>query len=260
MLAILLISISLGWHQYQVTRPFSGVPTVFLHGYNGTANSTNQMIASLDRAGVAKRTMRVTVAPDGKLKVHGRLYGKNPIVQVVYQDNHNGKQFTNWLLKVYAMLHSRYQVQRVNAVGHSAGAIAVVEAAMKHPAVKLNKLVSIAGPFNGVFGKGAKPNRFGLDKNGKPTTESPKYQQMLAEANDFQANKVLNMYGNLEDGSRSDGVVTINDARSLKYLLHNWHGAYQEREVRGKHAQHSKLHQRNWTVDMELRKFLFPRQ
>jgi uncharacterized alpha/beta hydrolase family protein len=68
---------------------------------------------------------------------------------------------------------------------------------------------------------------------------------------------VLNIYGNLGDGSDSDGVVPVNSARSLKYLLRNWHGTYQERQARGQSAQHSRLHQNNRTVDTALREFLF---
>ena len=193
------------------------------------------------------------------MNVQGSLHGKNPLIQVVYQDKRNGKQFTPWLLKVYALLHSRYHVQRVNAVGHSAGAIAVIEAAMQHPAVKMAKLVTIAGPFNGFFSRGTKPKPITLDRNGKPTPETDNYQKLSEEAKHFQASAVLNLYGNLEDGSNSDGVVPINAAKSLRYLLRDWHGTYQEREAKGAHAQHSKLHENNATVDAALRSFLLGR-
>ncbi|MFD1485150.1 alpha/beta hydrolase [Lacticaseibacillus baoqingensis] len=246
------------WRHAQATQPVSGVPTVFVHGYNGNAHSTGQMIAALTKAGVARQTMRVTVKPNGRLQVEGNLSGKNPIVQVVYQDPRNGQAFTPWLLQVYALLHRRYHVKQVNAVGHSAGAIAVIEAAMRRPAVKMHKLVVIAGPFSGAFGPGGKINSVRLAPNGKPTPQSPKYRQLLSEAKDFHAQAVLNLYGDLNDGSRSDGVVPINAAKSLRYLLRHWQGSYQVRAVVGADAQHSKLHQNNPIVDTQLRRFLYP--
>lgn len=258
LIVVLLVGISgLAWHRDAETKSVASVPTIFLHGYSGAANSTDKMIAALAQTGVAKQTMQVTVSPTGKLKVRGNLHGKHPIVQVIYQDSRNNQQFTNWLLKVYAMLHRRYHVQRVNAVGHSDGGTAVIEAAMKHPAVKMNKLVAIAAPVASGFVPSGETLPGKYDKKGKPIVASATYRQMSREVKHFQAVAVLNLYGDLGDGSHSDGVVAVNDARSLKYLLHDWHGKYQEREVQGKGAQHSQLHENNKTVDHALREFLF---
>ncbi|MCI1987511.1 MAG: alpha/beta hydrolase [Lactobacillus sp.] len=245
------------WQRHEQTQAVSGVPTVFVHGFGGTANSTGQMIQALTQAGVTKQTMRVTVTKTGTLKVKGGLYGQNPSVQVVFQGNRDGRQFTGWLLKVYTLLHRRYHVQRVNAVGHSLGAQAVVEAAMRHPAVKMAHIVAIAGPYDGILGMNDRPHQIKLTAAGKPTPMRSTYRQLLQEAPQFKAQAVLNLYGDLGDGSASDGRVAVNSARSLRYLLRHFEGPYQEIVARGATAQHSKLHQHNATVDKALRRFLF---
>lgn len=260
-LAVLVgLSGGLAWYQRLLPARAASVPTVFVHGYSGTAHSTSQMIGALTAAGVAKQTMRVTVTRAGRLHVQGSLDGRHPIVQVVFQGNRQGGKFTGWLLKVYAMLHQRYHVQRVNAVGHSMGAIAVIEAAMRHPAVKQARIVAIAGPYDGILGMDDRPHQIKLSASGKPTPARPEYQRLLKEAPNFQAQAVLNLYGNRQDGSDSDGRVAVNSARSLKYLLRRFSGSYREQAILGPHAQHSKLHQANPAVDAALRAFLFPHQ
>ena len=54
---------------------------------------------------------------------------------------------------------------------------------------------------------------------------------------------VLNIYGDLKDGSDSDGRVSNASSLSEKYLLRNVAKSYQTLEITGKNAQHSKLHQ-----------------
>lgn len=42
-------------------------PTIFVYGYRGTAFLSNQLIESAEALGVAKRSMVVTVCPNGQL-------------------------------------------------------------------------------------------------------------------------------------------------------------------------------------------------
>ncbi|MCT6902010.1 MAG: alpha/beta hydrolase, partial [Lactobacillus sp.] len=65
---------------------------------------------------------------------------------------------------------------------------------------------------------------------------------------------VLNIYGDM--GSGSDGDVTVNSARSYRYLVSKRARSYQEKEIRGPRAQHSKLHE-NTQVDRLLVNFLW---
>lgn len=69
------------------------------------------------------------------------------------------------------------------------------------------------------------------------------YEKLLG-LKDVYKNKnieVLNIYGDLKDGTHSDGRVSNSSSRSLKYLLGNSPKTYKESEYIEK-AQHSALH------------------
>ncbi|WP_435891378.1 alpha/beta hydrolase [Limosilactobacillus pontis] len=69
---------------------------------------------------------------------------------------------------------------------------------------------------------------------------------MLKLRSTFPTNtRVLNIYGDKEDGSHSDGDVPVNSAKS-----------YREVEIKGANAQHSTLHN-NSQVNRELINFLW---
>ncbi|WP_179394429.1 alpha/beta fold hydrolase [Lacticaseibacillus absianus] len=241
------------WHQTATPTP-----TLFVHGYGGSAASSDAMIASLERAGVAERTLRLTVDRAGHLHARGDLHSPNPLVQVVFEESRAGEEVdTQWLLQIYRYLRDRYGVKAVNAVGHSLGAVAVIAAAMAHPAVRMAKLAVIAGPYNGIMPVEDPPHAVTLDKQGRPSQEPVIYQWLDARRHGFAAAAVLNLYGDVGDGSDSDTRVTTQSARSLRGLLRDWSGDYRAQRVRGRAAQHSLLHQRNATVDRALRTFLF---
>ncbi|TYK44179.1 alpha/beta hydrolase, partial [Staphylococcus pseudintermedius] len=67
---------------------------------------------------------------------------------------------------------------------------------------------------------------------------------------------VLNIYGDLKDGTHSDGSVSNTSSRSLKYLLGGSAKTYRESEYVGPSAQHSELHD-NEKVARELIQFLW---
>ena len=68
--------------------------------------------------------------------------------------------------------------------------------------------------------------------------------------------KVLNIYGDRDDGSHSDGSVSNTSSQSLRYLISDRTKSYKELKITGKDAQHSKLHE-NKVVDQALNTFLF---
>ena len=55
--------------------------------------------------------------------------------------------------------------------------------------------------------------------------------------------EVLNIYGDLQDGSHSDGRVSNSSSQSLQYLLRGSAKSYQEMKFKGAKAQHSQLHE-----------------
>ncbi|MEB3363429.1 alpha/beta hydrolase [Lactobacillus sp. R2/2] len=81
------------------------------------------------------------------------------------------------------------------------------------------------------------------------------YRELLSLRKSFlKTLHVLNIYGDM--GSGSDGDVTVNSARSYRYLVSKRARSYQEKEIRGPRAQHSKLHE-NTNVDRLLVNFLW---
>ncbi|WP_124974641.1 alpha/beta hydrolase, partial [Ligilactobacillus salitolerans] len=138
---------------------------------------------------------------------------------------------------------------------------------------KINKMVVLAGPYNGIMNKGHanqptngelaglwddSPRANYLMKNGRPKIIHEEYRRLLERKNDFPTNtRVLNIYGDLKDGTRSDGLVTEPSVRSLKYLVANRAKSYQEYEIKGEMGQHSRLHIDNPEVSDKLTQYLW---
>ncbi len=94
-------------------------------------------------------------------------------------------------------------------------------------------------------------------KTGEPQRQDATYKPLLKLRSTFPTNtRVLNIYGDKEDGSHSDGDVPVNSAKSLKYLVSGRAKSYREVEIKGANAQHSTLHN-NSQVNWELINFLW---
>lgn len=265
--------------QHQRTQHYwhTHTPTVFVHGWRGGAHSTDQMITAAENAGAAHKALTVRIGPRGQLTYSGYWQAKrrNPIIQVVFTNNQAGEvQYTRWLMKLMQDLKQRYQIKQINLVGHSMGAYAVVAYAMKASNQtafpRLNKLVAIAGPFNGIIGHQVgphpndgttwtdRPHQNHLLANGRPATVHPEYKRLVKMRHRFPSQThVLNIYGNLKDGSASDGVVTLVSAKSLKYLVADQAASYHSKAAYGTSAAHSQLHENNPVGDHALLTFLW---
>ncbi|WP_082611459.1 alpha/beta hydrolase [Limosilactobacillus ingluviei] len=66
----------------------------------------------------------------------------------------------------------------------------------------------------------------------------------------------LNIYGDLNNGTRSDGDVPVNSARGYQYLVSGRAQSYHKLKITGRQAQHSRLHE-NHQVDQALVNFLW---
>ncbi|MFD1318159.1 alpha/beta hydrolase [Loigolactobacillus zhaoyuanensis] len=277
-----LAALLLTWYQRQQQNArylSSPTPTVFVHGWRGTAHSTDQMIAAAEEAGAAKKVLTVTVNPQGKLIYSGywRKNQRNPMIQVIFSNNRAGEvQYTRWLVKLMRDLKQRYQIKQVNLVGHSMGAYAVVaygmQAGQRKDFPRLNKLIAIAGPFDGIVGHPVaihpadgttwtdRPHQNKLLADGSPLIVHPEYVRLERLQQHFpRQTKVLNIYGDLQDGTASDKVVTLVSAKSLRYLVVKRAASYQTQKVNGPNAEHSRLHQNNPVVDGALISFLWGR-
>ena len=230
------------------------------------------MVAYAQKSHATNSVIRADVSSKGKVTLLGTIKkrAKNPIVEVNLQNNKSifaglsnqtsaMNKSSNYIKDVITTLQKRYRFNRINLVGHSMGNLQIAyylrnnatNAHMPH----LNKQVSIAGHYNGYIGEVGAPKTTVLNHAGKPQKMSAGYHGLLNLRKTFpQKAAVLNIYGDM--GSGSDGDVTVNSARSYRYLVSKRARSYQEKEIRGPRAQHSKLHE-NTQVDRLLVNFLW---
>lgn len=218
-------------------------------------------------AGVTKSVIRAEVDGNGRVTLIGSWPkgAKNPICEVNYENNRqldfnkHGVYATN----VVKALQKQYGIKKINMVGHSLGNISIIyymlQNGKKMP--QLQKEVNIAGHFTGLTFDGLpsaikQPAGMKLDKNGKPNKMNATYKQMTQARTAYPKNQVqvLNIIGDI--GNNSDGRVENVSSLSLKYLVADCAKSYQVVKIKGKNAQHSKLHN-NSQVDKVLIKFLW---
>ncbi|WP_232182796.1 alpha/beta hydrolase [Mammaliicoccus sciuri] len=246
----------------------SQIPTLFLHGYAGSAKSEKYMVQQAKKKGVTKEVITAYVSEDGKVELKGKLKkdATNPIVQIELENNKQGDLDLNaeWFKNVLAKLQSEYGIKKFNFVGHSMGNLSFAKYMLKYgddeTLPQLNKEVNIAGTFNGVLNMNEQVNEISVDRSGKPSRMNPPYPdlQQLKDIYKGQEIEVLNIYGDLQDGTNSDGRVSNSSSKSLKYLLGNSPKSYKESKYEGKTAQHSELHE-NKQVANEIVEFLWGR-
>lgn len=265
-------------NQVQDIQPVKAVskttPTFFFHGWGSSYHAEEKMVQAIKHADVTKSVIRVNVKRNGKAVMHSTLnsHARNPIVEVNFDDNKLSgarsyvKAYQNrgaiYVRNAINAVVNRYHYQHINIVAHSMGnledAYYIKRFIRTNSRIKLDHLVAIAGHYDGIVGMDDEPNRLKLDsKSGKPNRMVPEYRGLLSLRRTFPRNtRVLNIFGNLENGTNSDGDVSVNSARSLRYLLNGRAKSYHELMIKGKNAQHSHLHN-NRQVNQALVKFLW---
>lgn len=250
----------------------TNTPTFFIHGYGSSYHAEEKMVAAFRRAGVTKNVMRVNVTANGRVIMHGKLSrkGKNPIVMINMDDNRLSKYRNNYV-QGYERAGSRYVrnalqavvkkygFRQVNIVAHSMGNLETAYFFKKYyKTIPVSHFISMAGHYDGIVGINDQPNRLKLNvKTGKPNRMQPEFRGLLSLRKTFpKRTRVLNIFGNLEDGTNSDGDVSVNSAKSLKYLVGSRAKSYRELMIRGKAAQHSRLHN-NRQVNQAIMNFLW---
>lgn len=257
---------------YQQRTPFSSstrihsTPTLFLHGWGSSVNAEKQMTSAAQRAGVTNSVTQALVDRQGyvHLKGHISVQAHNPIIEVGFIDNRNLNyhQDGRWLKQVIIKLQQKYQIQNINLVGHSMGNMAIsyylLDNANNQKLPKLHKQVAIAGHFDGIIGAGDRPHRLHLSATGRPNYLDNNYKTLmfLRQRYPYKQVKILNIFGDKNDGTNSDGDVTNASAQSLRYLVQERALSYQERKIIGPDGQHSRLHESR-RVDWLLINFLW---
>lgn len=275
LLVLLLLAVYIFKNNYQKENGASiriATPTLFVHGWGSSYHAEESMVAYAQKSHATNSVIRADVSPTGKVTLLGTIKkrAKNPIVEVNLQNNKSifaglsnqtsaMNKSSNYIKDVITTLQKRYRFNRINLVGHSMGNLQIAyylrNNATNAHMPQLNKQVSIAGHYNGYVGEQGAPNKTVLNRAGKPQKMSAGYRGLLSLRKKFpQKAAVLNIYGDM--GSGSDGDVTVNSARSYRYLVSKRARSYQEKEIRGPRAQHSKLHE-NTQVDRLLVNFLW---
>lgn len=258
----------------------TATPTLLMHGWSSSLHAEEPLIKTAVAQRIATEAMVIHVTKTGQLQVEGKLTKRknNPLVLIQFDNNRVGEvRYAQGLLRIVKYLQRKYEMKEFNVVGHSMGAYAWVYYALKWGASpqlpRLNKMVVLAGPYDGIMNKGhanqplngplvglwddaAHANRLG--KNGRPKIIHPEYQRLLKHRDSFPRQvHVLNIYGDLDDGSASDGLVTVPSVRSLRYLVEDRARSYQEYKISGNLGQHSRLHIDNPEVTEQLTNYLW---
>lgn len=241
----------------------SSRPTIFFHGWGSSSRAERHMANAAKDAGVTKTIIDAKVDKDGRVTLDGTIPkgAINPIVLVNFDNNRGAstRDQGDYAYAVVKALQDNYGITEMNMVGHSYGNMAIVYYMLQHGSdtslPKLVKQVDIAGHFNGIIGMN-EPENNSLDDEGKPSSLTESYQELLAVGDHYPQGQVevLNIYGNTGNGS--DERVTNLSSQSLDYLIKGHVKSYQEKEITGPNGQHSKLHE-TALVDKPLIDFLW---
>lgn len=244
----------------------SSAPTLFFHGWGSGSFTENQMVRYMERQGITNAVIRADVMPSGKVHLHGRLpkHPRNPIVKVNYLNSRQNNYYIlgQWMRNVVVALQQAYHIERFNAVGHSVGNMSIAYYLLQYgrdPALpRLDRQAALGAHFNGVLGADDAVNQMRLLADGQPKKMTAYYRELLALRAIYPKTRtaVLNIYGDLDDGTHSDGVVSNASSCSMRYLAGPDVRAYREVKITGKDGQHSRLHE-NLAVDRDLAAFLW---
>ncbi|WP_313630155.1 alpha/beta hydrolase [Enterococcus devriesei] len=227
---------------------YSNEPTVFIHGYEGNSFSLGPMLRRLEKSNIAKREMTIVVQADGKLTVEGQLseQNNNPTIMVLFaKDVTDEITQSKWIDEVMRYLY-QHQIRRVNLVSHSMGGVSSLRYLLEYAGNKtpvVDRFVAIAAPFNDLEIAEDTEDVFAyeLTEDG-PSGETPIYQYFDHSMNRLPANiRVLDVAGDLEDGTESDGSVSTHSAFALRWLFQKHAKSYQELTVKGKSGGHSAI-------------------
>ncbi|QQP70724.1 alpha/beta fold hydrolase [Carnobacterium sp. CS13] len=239
------------------------VPTLFIHGYEGTKGTFDGMLSRLEVSGLGEKALTVTVQPDGSVSETGSWQDQaiNPLIQVLFADNKNNEwNQADWIKAVLSYLKQTYQIDEVNLVGHSMGGVSsfryLVTYGNDDSLPTVDKFIAIGAPFNDFVTGNETQTLDALSQDG-PSVISERYGDFSAAIQQYPSStKMLNIVGDLQDGSEGDGTVPIRSGLAIGYLMQTNGLDYHDEEITGAHAHHSQLHE-NIKVDKLVAEFLW---
>ncbi|NWK84111.1 alpha/beta hydrolase [Staphylococcus sp. GSSP0090] len=236
----------------------SHIPTFYLHGYAGTGNSMKLLVNSAYQSDKEKDVVKARVSRNGIVTFVGDLNfnSKNPIIDIILEDNTNKDLTKNaqWIRNVIAATMTQYHFDKFNFVAHSMGnqsfSYYMLNYGNDQHLPTLNKQISLAGNFNGEVDINGLDLDITLNNQGKPNLMLRDYKDLLPMKQQYPKDAhVLNIYGDIGDGTHSDGRVTNVSSKSLEYLLGDRISSYETFKVTGPKAEHSELHDNEKVID-----------
>lgn len=237
--------VSSGFHTKQ--------PTLFVHGYKGTANSFDFMLDRFENEyHWGRKALVYYVASSGKIHVHNVNEGQGDpaFVQVIFENNRASlEDQSKWLAGVMTHLRKNYHVDNVNIVAHSMGGLVSVkylESYQGSQRPSVGKLVTIGSPFAGIFAEEYfKINRDAAATDLKPDSAALK----LLHENDFPGE--INV---LSIGSAGDAIAVPESVQALRRIVPA--DRLQETMINNEDLGHSGLHE-DKAVDRLIYSFLW---
>lgn len=242
----------------------ASIPTVLIHGTNGTRRSFGGMIERWNKQGIAYKALEVELSKSGEIRLTGNWQSfathQHPLVQVIFKEGDPPEWQQGAWVKAVLELLQELGIHQVNLLGHSMGGVAalryLVDNSHDHHLPRVKKLAVIGAPFNGEVVAASGQTIYDLDQHGpRHFYDTYRYFQTYRK-NIPDDVAVFNLYGDLKNGSRSDGAVSVDSARALRFLAKGRVASYREHLVVGLKAQHSLLHE-NQQVDRLVAHFLW---
>ncbi|WP_163655112.1 alpha/beta hydrolase [Listeria sp. PSOL-1] len=236
----------------QAVNLASKTPILLVHGSGGGIHSFDELADRLtNEYQLSNERLTVTVENDGSLNYSGHLTknAKRPLIVVAFSQN--SAEPTEWaegLEAVIADLHSSYQLDTFDAVGHSNGGLALthyLESKKAKNTPKLKKLVVIGSPFNDLEGE---DNIFQANFT-DVTKETATLKDFLSKQKLIPDKlEVLSIAGNLAPDKENDGIVPLESALASRLIFKNHSQVYIEKVQTGENAVHQTLHETEETA------------
>lgn len=230
----------------------NSIPTVFIHGYKGTAKSFNTMLNRFEKNGWGKKGLVYFISSNGRIldyKVNG-AQADQMFVQIILQNNRaNFSDSARWLSDALRYLKENYNVNTVNLVGHSMGGIISVYYMQQYNTEdypNVRRFVAIGSPFDGIYNKEYfKKHQDAAANDLKPNSVA---LRMLYQGGFPQTVDVLNI------GSTGDLVAYPESVQTIRNIVPE--NQLKEVIIQDDDLGHSDLHE-SQKVDQMIHSFLW---
>ncbi|MBP1040171.1 alpha/beta fold hydrolase [Vagococcus sp. BWB3-3] len=246
------------------------IPTVILHGVNGNKRTMQGMLQRMHKQNVAYKALEIEVAEDGEVFVNG-TWGQTqgylkPVIQVFFDNNDAPAELqAEWLKSVMVFLHDKLEVQKVNLIGHSMGGVTSLHyltqiKTFQESVPRVSKLITLGSPFKGNVAHTIMSQVYKLEKSEEGIRNfDDNFTYFMVERNKLPEDlRVLNIYGDVENGTESDSIVKVESALALGEIVKDNVASYNEIKLTGIRSQHTLLHE-NPEADEAIIKFLWYR-